>query len=321
MRILPWCTAVLLAFSGQDLRAETATAPLFDGFEDSDFTEAGGLYYRNNEEQTAGTVDFQQSEVRSGEGALRLSVRSNCEATDTSCSERAEIWEKTPLRVPYERGVWYGFSVKFDDPIPVDDNRYVIAQWKREIGPEAVGDFSPYLAFRVNEGRLFITVETNYYPAAKPPEGDVSVQCSEGQTPAWLRPETNQMRLLVATDSEWTPRVDGRFNACTDKTAITPRGNALPLPSSGWIDFAVFSKPGPNGGGQLEIFANGDWIVTVRGYIGHNDHGLGENQYFKFGPYRSGSHADWALFYDDFIRSERCEDVLKDAEACAAVGR
>ena len=319
MRFISWCAVALIASWGQYLQAGTASVSLFDGFEGSDFAESGGLYYRNNDEQEAGSLEFQKNVVRTGNGALRLAVRSNCAATDRRCSERAEIWEKTPLRVPYDQGVWYGFSVKFDDPIPTDDGRYVIAQWKREIGPEAVGDFSPYLGFRVNEGRLFVTVETNFYAPAIPPEGDISVQCPDGHTPAWLRPETNQMRLLVATDGNWTPDVDGRFNACTDKTSITPRGTSLPLPSSGWIDFAIYSKPGPNGGGQLELFANGEWIVTVRGYIGHNDYGLGDNQYFKFGPYRSGSDVDWVLFYDNFSRSERCEDVLGDEAACALI--
>ena len=84
------------------------------------------------------------------------------------CSERAEIWEKTKARVPYNRGVWYGFAVKFADPVPSGDHRYLIAQWKREIGPTAKGDFSPFLALRLNNGKLFATVETNY---VAPPKG------------------------------------------------------------------------------------------------------------------------------------------------------
>ena len=45
-----------------------------------------------------------------------------------------------------------------------DDHRYLIAQWKREIDPGAEGDFSPFLALRMRQGKLFATVETNYLP-------------------------------------------------------------------------------------------------------------------------------------------------------------
>ena len=68
-------------------------------------------------------------------------------------------------------------------------------------------------------------------------------------------------------------------------------GNKLPSPDSGWIDFAIFTKPGPDGSGHIEIVANGKPIVTVKGQIGHADKGLGKNQYFKFGPYRA-AHAN-----------------------------
>ena len=123
-------------------------------------------------------------------------------ASKTSCSERAEIWEKTDLRVPYDEGVWYGFAVKFADPIPSDDHRYLIAQWKREIDPGADGDFSPFLALRLRQGKLFATVETNYLPPADQ-SGQRRTSCAE-RNAGVARPETNQMRALVATDAAWT---------------------------------------------------------------------------------------------------------------------
>jgi hypothetical protein len=86
---------------------------LVDGFEGKDFAPEGGLYYKKNYEQSAGTVEFQDKVVRSGKGALRLSVKPLCPASKPLCSERAEVWERTKLRVPYEKGVWFGFAVKF----------------------------------------------------------------------------------------------------------------------------------------------------------------------------------------------------------------
>lgn len=291
---------------------------LADGFDGTDFAPAGGLYYRDNSEQRAGSVEFQELVKRTGTGALKLSVRPKCELDENNCSERAEIWEKTALREPYDKPVWYGFAVKFADPVPMDDHRYLIAQWKREIDAGADGDFSPFFALRLKRGKLFATVETNYQaPDSGPSVG--SVQCATDQTPIWPRSNVNQMRALVATDSQWAPDDGEEFTACTNKIAVINRGNNLPDPSSGWIDFAILTKPGPDGSGHIEIFANDKWVATIKGYIGHNDKGLGENQYFKFGPYRAANNDDWSLYYDDFRRSERCEDVLADAAACAAV--
>lgn len=292
---------------------------LVDGFDGDDFSPEGGLYYRDNFEQSAGSVEFEKTEKFNGAGALKLSVKPICPADSDGCSERAEIWEKTPLRVPYDVPVWFGFAVKFGDPVPQDEHRYVIAQWKREIGPDAEGNFSPLLALRLFDGRLFATVETNYYPGLSTGPKGVPADCGEGVTQVWLRPETNQIRALVATDAKWEPEDGALFNSCSDKLTVIDRGNPLPLPTSGWIDFAILSKPGPDGTGHIEIFANNQWVVTVKGHIGHNDHGLGENQYFKFGPYRAAGDNEWTMYYDDFRRSLKCEEVITDSALCAKV--
>jgi hypothetical protein len=286
---------------------------LVDGFDGKDFLPAGGLYYRKNFEQTAGTVEFQKDVKLRGEGALKLSLKPVCPADDDDCSERAEIWEKTELRVPFAEGAWYGFAVKFAEPIPTDDHRYVISQWKREIIPGAEGDFSPFLALRMRGGKLFATVETNYIApdGTTPQTGDKG--CEAGATPVWFRPETNQMRALVATDETWVLTDNDYFSSCTKAIEVIDHGNKLPPASSGWIDFGVYAKPGPDGRGRIEIFANGKPVVTIKGHIGHADKGLGENQYFKFGPYRDAHAGEWTLYYDDFRRSPRCADVMGES--------
>ena len=153
-------------------------------------------------------------------------------------------------------------------------------------------------------------METNYLPPAEGIDSSGTEGC-EG-TPVWLRPETNQMRALVATDETWTPGDNDLFHACTNAITITDHGNKLPAPASGWIDFAVYTKPGPDGSGRIELFANGKPVVTVKGHIGHADKGLGKNQYFKFGPYRAAHSGDWTVYYDDFRRSPNCADVLSN---------
>ncbi|MDJ1635716.1 polysaccharide lyase [Rhizobium rhizogenes] len=298
------------------LAKDPAQLVLRDGFDGTDFDPTGHLYYRDNSEQKAGTVEFQSEVKRSGTGALKLSVKPLCAPGKANCSERAEIWERTKYRVPYDQGVWYGFAVKFADPIPSGDHRYLIAQWKREIGPTAKGDFSPFLALRLNNGKLFATVETNYVAPPKTYSHDGAKACDGNQTPVWFRSDTNQMRALVATDSNWGKDDGQEFTGCTSAITVTDHGNKLPTPDSGWIDFAIYTKPGPDGTGHIELFANNKWIVTIKGHVGHADKGLGKNQYFKFGPYRAADTTEWTLYYDDFRRSPSCADVLSDPSLC-----
>lgn len=300
--------AATLALGVQSLASPVLA--LYDGFEGTDFSAMGGLYYKDNQEQRAGTVAFQSQVTYRGKGAVRLSVKAHCAKDDKDCSERAEVWEKPELWAPYDQGVWYGFAVKFADPIPQDDHRYVIAQWKREIAGTK-GDFSPFLALRMNKGKLFATVETNLVKTTKIEAKGQAAECANGEAQVWLRPETNQTRALVATDAKWLPANGGRYNACTGELTVIKHGNVLPDPTSGWIDFAIYSKPGPDGTGHIEIFANDKHIVTVKGRIGHAEKGLGPDQYFKFGPYRSAHENAWSLYYDEFRRSSNCADVLK----------
>jgi hypothetical protein len=310
---------LLLVFSSSLATADPRDMKLYDDFDGQDFSPSGGLYFKDTAEQRAGKVEFQSEVKRTGTGALKLSVHPRCAPSGEDCSERAEIWEKTALRVPYDKAVWYGFAVKFADPIPQDDHRYLIAQWKREIDPGAPGDFSPFLAIRMRKGKLFVTVETNFHPPVSSQASGLPAPCGGNLTPVWLRPDTNQMRALVAADDNWTA-ADGReFKACTDKIAVIDRGNPLPSPDSGWIDFAVMTRPGPDGSGHIELFANGKWIRTIKGHIGHDDPPLGKNQYFKFGPYRAPGKTEWTLYFDHFRRGPDCRDVLGDEAACRLI--
>lgn len=309
-RSIRWAALLAFMLCGVSHAADWAV-PLADGFDGADFAPDGGLYYKQNFEQSAGTVAFQGDVKLHGAGALKLSVKARCPADEEGCSERAEVWEKPDLWSPYNQGMWYGFAMKFGDSIPQDDHRYLVAQWKREILPGAQGDFSPFLALRLRKGRLFATVEGNYI-APDPVKAAASGKgCPEGATRVWFRPESNQMRALVATDAAWTSEDDDLYQGCTTAIELTEHGK-LPLPSSGWIDFAIYSRPGPDGTGHIEIFANDKPVVTIRGHIGHADNGLGTTQYFKFGPYRAAHADDWVMYYDDFRRSPYCADVLEE---------
>ena len=112
---------------------------------------------------------------------------------------------------------------------------------------------------------------------------------------------------------------DWRYvNGCTSDLDIIRHAPGLPAADSGWIDFALMIQTGPEGGGRIEILANERWIATVKGRIGHQGEGLGDKQYFKFGPYRAAQETEWTVLYDRFRRGPECEDVASE-KACSMV--
>ncbi len=122
------------------------------------------------------------------------------------------------------------------------------------------------------------------------------------------------MRMLVAADSSWKLEDGSLFNACTDAIKVTNHGNPLPDPKSGWIDFAIYTLPGANGTGRIELFANDKPIITVTGTSATTTRAR-EEPILQVRPYRAADGTDWTLFYDDFRRSPNCSDVLKAGRA------
>ena len=311
--------AVMLFLLPACALADGYTLKLHDDFDGAAFSAAGGLFYKENAEQSAGKVEFQPNAGRDGKGALSLSVRAACPPAEEKCSERAEVWEKTETFSNYDREVWYAFSMKMADPVPQDDHRYVMAQWKRAIRPGAQGDYSPFLALRLSKGRLTATIEGDETVVFEPGGVERPAGCLNGEGRANGRIDLRQTRTLVAIeDGSAFADYDG-FTQCAPKVQVIARGAGLPKAGSGWIDFVFAVKPGPRGGGHIEIAANGQWIATVLGRIGHKGPGLGSAQYFKFGPYRAAHDGVWTLQFDTFRRGPRCADVAPPA-LCRSMG-
>ncbi|HHI82783.1 MAG TPA: hypothetical protein ENJ99_06480, partial [Rhizobiales bacterium] len=234
--------------------------------------------------------------------------RGLCPKTDDGCSERAEIWERKNVLLPYGAPVWYAFSMKLAKPVPRDRHRYLMAQWKRQILPGATTPFSPFLALRLNKGKLVFTVDTDRVPV-KPLTGRRKDGCLAGETLVLDRPDDKQTRALIARQRDMAPFEWRYYNGCTTAIRVERFNDGLPSADSGWIDFVVFIRTGPRGNGKVMIFANGEHVVTVRGHIGHQGAGLGASQYFKFGPYRKGKPGLWTVLYDRFRRGPACEGV------------
>jgi peptidoglycan/xylan/chitin deacetylase (PgdA/CDA1 family) len=294
--------------------ADKSKLILRDDFEGDSFSPASGLFYKDNEEQRAGTFRFQSEIVRSGARALELTVTPQCRSSQEGFSERAEVWEHASVRAAYEQSVWYAFSMKLDDPPPSAAHRNMVAQWKRAINPNAEGDYSPFLGIRIIRGEFAITIDSDVMPTRPRVPGEEDFSCSGAPAPAMQRKRAKQTRLLIATSADGQAKGLEGFDSCAPDVLLTRRGGKLPKADSRWIDFVFKVKPGPRGDGEIEIFANGQWIASAAGRIGHEGPELGQTQYFKFGPYRDGGQKDrWRVFYDNFARGPNCEDVANPA--------
>jgi Polysaccharide lyase len=303
-------TLVVGALTMTSALADPSQLRLRDDFEGEGFSPSGGLYYKDNAEQRAGKYRTQTDVVRSGSKGLSLSVVPQCRPDQSGCSERAEVWEKPEVLAAYDKTLWYALSIRLDDKPPSALHRYVVAQWKREIKAGADVDYSPFLAIRIIRGKLAVTIDSDAMPSRTRKADDQSLSCVAGAAPAMQRADAKQTRLLIAASVDAAAKDFGGYDTCASDLSITQRGGTLPSATSHWIDFVFMVKPGPRGSGEIELFADGSWIVSVKGRIGHEGPGLGINQYFKFGPYRDGGQKDtWQVFYDDFRRGPQCDDV------------
>lgn len=315
LAVLAWVGLSCVGLSCAGVHAQPADAGdrvLKDDFEIGRFAPEGGLFYKPNPEQKAGKVTFQTRNVYLGRSAVTLSVSPSCAPEATHCSERAEVWEKPDILAPYDKPLWYGFAMYLEDPVPQDDGRYVIAQWKREIFAGAEGDYSPFLALRLYQGKLGVTVETDLIPSFRIGSKERPDGCLPGEARVLSRPlDGRQTRALVAMEANTTmANYPDYFDSCAPGIRVTRHAD-LPSAQKGWIDFVFLANPGPSGDGRAEIIADGVHIATVTGHIGHAGPGLDKNQYFKFGPYRAPHPATWSVSFDDFRRGPRCSDVIR----------
>lgn len=102
---------------------------------------------------------------------------------------------------------------------------------------------------------------------------------------------------------------------------ITPEANRLlPAPRRGWVDMVyrirggrTDNEYGPKSKGEVEVWANGQKIVSVRGNIGYplrleNPVAL-IGPYFKFGVYRSRIPGELELQFDEFTQTTERSDL------------
>ena len=106
----------------------------------------------------------------------------------------------------------------------------------------------------------------------------------------------------------------GKYIGRADIDIETEDNRSLPDPRKDWVDMVYRIKPGrtdneygPRRPGEIDIWANGQKIVSVRGNIGatlrKNDPRPLVGPYFKFGTYRLRIPGTFHFQFDEFSQA------------------
>jgi hypothetical protein len=282
----------------EDFRPPTVTRPsgdvVFDGL----------VYWRNRNPN--GEIDW----TGAGPGAVRLGVRKGAfegaTAGGGAVADRSELREANARQLPSGTPVWYRFALRVPPDFPDTANRFVAAQMKAPFAD--VDASSPVFALRIENRRLFATVEQSYDAATDPPP----VPAVDGRCPAGTAlasrhdsPEYPQIRVLLATGPDGLPpRRTSEYVVCTPGARVETFGE-LPILGDGWMELTVFIHTGREG--RIELHADGRPIAIAIGALG--DANPRERQYLKIGPYRNKAVEPAAIEFTRFRRGEARPDL------------
>lgn len=216
---------------------------------------------------------------------------------------------------------WYSIAIRMEGDIPsCGSTRWVIAQWKYSDGswPDEF-DQSPFLAQRFDNGVFHLTVQNGICRCriAKT-RGDVD------RMPTLLEPAAHtgtprfsdlvDVRPLVCKYSVNDSR-DGKDCTPDDFHVYALSADhleSLPDPKNEWVTMLYLIKGGGNGEGKIDIWANSQFIASVRGKIGYSGSDPGRVKFkfgayrdmFRYGPPRNDFPDDARMLVDEFCVSK-----------------
>jgi hypothetical protein len=235
--------------------------------------------------------------------------------------ERAELWEADGRLLKFGTEVWYRFDMYIDSTLPADrGSRLVVGQWKTE------GGHSPFIAQRFVNRHFVITVEQDNDDPASDRDDDecrIVIAYDEGFPNSQRgefgnaifqalpdRPGTQEGLRAGSIAHDRLDTVNGiwsRVGPCAQDLQIT-RFNNLPNAIGNWTTMMYHIRATADGRGLLEVWANGNPVVALRGRFGFRDGGDGA-QYFKFGPYRAHVNYPTYALFAKFARGRSRADV------------
>jgi hypothetical protein len=312
--------------------------PVIDDFTDASFSANWYVCHRDENAfaiVTAPGKSFNAAQMtvnrRPDLGLFALARHGGCRPEDGGpyepgkIEERAELWEADGLKPPFGTEVWYRFDMWIGPTISTnDDNRLVIGQWKED------GGHSPMVAQRFVDQRFTITVEQDNNDPASVAAGNTDCRvyvahdasfaaaaAAGGEAPdrmaSILRADGKFFTGSVAHDPQdvihpLPNALDASPPPCAARDITWKTHNLLPDVFDKWTKMVYHIKAATDASGILEVWANDQPIVTVRGRFGFRDH-QSDGQYFKFGPYRNHVTYSTVVMLAHYVRGPNREGV------------
>jgi peptide/nickel transport system ATP-binding protein len=155
-------TAFLAFFVRSGRAAKAAAREVYDGFERKEISPVWRV-----DKLTEGAVVLQETVVRSGTGALQLTIRpqdhfsaSNSPGNRGVGNERDELQEANEFQTHEGEGWAYSFSLHLPKDFPIVPTRLVLAQWKHRNDRDTAVRDNPILALRYEGGVLSVSTQT-----------------------------------------------------------------------------------------------------------------------------------------------------------------
>ena len=238
-------------------------------------------------------------------------------------ADRSELREANARQLPSGTPVWYRFALRVPADFPDSGNRFVAAQMKAPFAD--VDAASPVFAIRIENRRLFATVEQSYDAATDRPArpgGRRPLPDRHGaRERATTAPEYPQIRVLLATGPARAAAASNEASTSSARAARRSRpSGACRRWKNGWIELTLFIRTGRQG--RIELHADGRPVAAVTGALG--DANPRERQYFKIGPYRNKAAEPAAIEFSalpargDAGRPRRLSEGARRALAQAA---
>ena len=278
------------------------------------FSGEGGLFYKDNAEQRAGRVAFDEA------GNVPRAARADAVAAALLQARRSGL-QRAGRGLGNGRRCWRPMTGRL---VRLRDASWTI-RCRRMTGAtswrsgSARSSPAPMATIRrswrcgCSSGKLGVTVETDRVESYRIGSSERPQGLPAGRG-ARAGPADRRARPAPGGDR------DGQRRRRIIRTISTPARPAirvtrhadLPTAQTGWIDFVFRSSPGPRGDGHIEILADGVHVATVTGHIGHAGAGARPQPVFQVRALpRARAAGRWSVSYDDFRRGPRCADVIR----------
>lgn len=257
-----------------------------------------------------------------------------------------EVRVATPLRCGFDGTVWYSFAFAIEGDFSSQDTRWVIGQWKDDTDDspflaqrfnrgvfyitveERRRDLPPGSDDPQRTVRRVIAFGPGYTSTSAPFLTDRFISDFRIRNPLAsiepvFRPNTEpaiddyDLGALEKTLNDPLPETfpfldDAQAYGNERQIRIHPSLNPLlPDPTKGLVHMKYRVSMQRDGMSEIDVWANGRYIVSVTGVLGGPDAG-GPTRYFKFGHYRDIEDDGFAwskIYLDDFKRGPTEADV------------